>query len=791
MNMIKTLSLGVRLAFVILDFSIQSFAQKSQGIIKGKIIAADGTAASYVSVELKRHKHLVFSNDQGVFVLQHLPDLQDTLIISSVESNVYKRPVILENGKTIDLGTIRLEYNIKQLQHVEITGRGGHSYKSDYSFFATKTQTALQDIPQSISSVTKELIKDKMEFNLKDVVSDVSGVNQYSGYDEYAIRGFRAENAHDINGLRGYNSTYTSAMLVNIERIEVIKGPTATLYGNCDPGGTINLVTKKPLDKNEAEVNIAAGSWDHFRAQTDITGPVNKTKSLLYRLNIGYDQTNSFRSQLFAKSYQIAPSFSFIPNDKIQVNVDFSLSHVNTVLDRGQPGFQNDYSLKSTPISLMVSQPGDYLKETDIASIVSLSYKINKHISFNSGFLNYITQQDVAEHGIQNYITPDSTYLYYSNWNYHTVTNTLTNYFTFRFNTGRLNHQLLIGYDYIRSRVDLNQQKWELPNDFGTGSGIVGTFSLIHPYYFQRPVNTYQESDVQNDANEVNANIYHTQGIYIQEQLSMGKWKLLGGLRKEFYKGDDVGDSAGSLSQTILIPRLGLVYLIMPNLSLYATYNKGFDPFEASTSAQVFNQPFKPITSELLEFGVKANFFRNKLSASLAIYQLTLQNVAVNANDPSNPNLFIQQGEDQSKGIETELNGNILPNLSVNLSYTYNVAKVLKSDNHDDIGKIKENAPKNISNSWIKYIFRNGPLKNFGIAAGHSQVSQRNTLVDGFTLPGYIVFNGGILYSYKHFNFAANLNNISNQTYWYSAYNTISKWPGALRNFMVNLGYTF
>ncbi len=88
-----------------------------------------------------------------------------------------------------------------------------------------------------------------MAFNLKDAVNEVAGVNQYSGYDEYTIRGFRAENARDINGLRGYNTTYTSSMLVNIERVEVIKGPTATLYGNCDPGGTINLVTKKPLIK--------------------------------------------------------------------------------------------------------------------------------------------------------------------------------------------------------------------------------------------------------------------------------------------------------------------------------------------------------------------------------------------------------------------------------------------------------------------------------------------------------------------------------------------------------------
>ena len=274
----------------------------------------------------------------------NLPELQDTLMISSAESKTYMRPVSILQNETANLGEIHLTFNIGQLQDVEVRGRISHSYKSDYSFLGTKTQTALIDIPQSISTITKELIKDKMEFTLKDAADEAAGVNNYSGYDDYSIRGFKAENATLINGLRGYNTTYTSAMLVNVERIEVVKGPSATLYGNCDPGGTINLVTKKPLAQNEGEVSIGGGTWDHYRAQGDVTGPLNTNKTLLYRFNAGYDKTNSFRNQYFAKSYELAPSVSFIPNERIQLNVDFSLSHINTILDRGQPGFQNDYS---------------------------------------------------------------------------------------------------------------------------------------------------------------------------------------------------------------------------------------------------------------------------------------------------------------------------------------------------------------------------------------------------------------------------------------------------------------
>jgi iron complex outermembrane recepter protein len=776
--------------FCILLSPILVFSQKSDAIIKGKVITAEGEPASGVTIELEQYKKLVFSDAKGNFSFQKLPSLKDSLIISSVGAKLYKQAIHLSAGEVLDIGVIHLTTNVALLQTVEINGRAAKSYKSDYTFFGAKTETAAKDIPQNISTITKELIHDKMEFTLKDAVGDVAGVNQYSGYDEYTIRGFRAENARDINGLRGYNTTYTSSMLVNIERVEVIKGPTATLYGNCDPGGTINLVTKKPLDHTEGELNIFGGSWDHFRAEGDVTGALNNSKTLLYRLDAGYDQKNSFRDQIHGKSYQVAPSLTFIPNDKIKINFDFSISHINTVLDNGQPGLDSSNNLKATPISLTVAQPGNYLKETDIASILTFSYKISKRLSFNFGYLNYNTNQNVAEHGFNDYITNDSISLLYSTWNYHTVTNTLTNYFTYLANTGNISHKLLLGYDYIKSKVNLNQQYYENPDEFGVGSGIVGTFSLTNPVYNQLPPGTYQLSDYDNDASDVDPDIYHTQGVYIQDELSFNRWKILVSLREEFYKGDN-SDSAGSLSENVFLPRLGIVYALTPDLNLYATYNKGFDPFEASTQAQVFDQPFKPIISELYEAGLKGNFLQNKLAASLSFYQLTVENVATSAGDPSNPNLFVQQGQNRSKGIEAEVTGNILPNLSVLVSYAYDVATVTQDNDKALVGTTVANAPRNSSASWIKYSFNKNNIKGFGISIGHSFVGQRTTLDPDINLPSYFLLNGGISYGFEKFSAAILLNNITNQTYWIGAYDNVNKWPGAPRNIMFNIGFKF
>ena len=135
----------------------------------------------------------------------------------------------------------------KTLDSVEVSTFMNPSFVKTVSSTATKIPTQVIDIPQSISSITRSLIDDKMDFTLKDAVTDAANVNAYSGYDEYSIRGFLAENPRSINGLRGYNSTYSSLMLLNIESIDVLKGPAAVLYGNTDPGGTVNLITKKPL----------------------------------------------------------------------------------------------------------------------------------------------------------------------------------------------------------------------------------------------------------------------------------------------------------------------------------------------------------------------------------------------------------------------------------------------------------------------------------------------------------------------------------------------------------------
>jgi len=676
----------------------------------------------------------------------------------------------------------------KVLDSVEVSAFLSTSFIKTVSSTATKTPTPVIDIPQTISSVTRQVMDDKMDFTLKDAVTNAANVNAYSGYDEYTIRGFLAENPRSINGLRGYNSTYSSLLLFNIESVDVLKGPAAVLYGNTDPGGTVNLTTKKPLTEDYSQVSLFGGSWDHFRAAGDFSGPANPSKTILYRLNVGYDQQNKgFSDQFHSKAFQIAPSFTFIPVKNLQINVDFSLSNINSVLNRGQPGLETGNDLYATPAKITTIQPGDYLKQKDNASMISAAWKISDKWSFHTAYLNYRSNQSVAEHGLDSYIDRESVNLNYNTWNLITNTNSVTNYFNYTFHTGAVQHNGMFGYDYISTTGSLDLTSYENADIFGPSSGIVGTFNLLNPQYNQLPASSYTVSDAGNV--DLDVDNYYTQGLYLQDQISYKKWDVLLGIRREHYRTRPDDNETSVTVENVWLPRVGLLYGITPDLHVYGVYSRGFDPYEISNTLTVYNEPFKPVNSELFEVGLKAMLLKGKLYGTLSLYQLSVFNVAVNANDPANPDLFVQRGEDQARGVEAELNGNILPNLQVHFAYAYNQAKVKESDIKEDIGTLKENAPVNSTNGFFKYGFVKGSLNRFSMNGGFTLIGKRNTLDKELQLPGYFTVQAGVNYEWHPLTVSFLLNNIGNVTYWNGAYNNIYKWPGGGRNFLVRLSW--
>ena len=208
--------------------------------------------------------------------------------IALAQKNVDKKRVDFDSTK------------VSQLNTVEIIGRKETSYKNTSSFSGAKVNLALKDTPQSIGYVTKELILDQNATTVNDVVKNISGVNQYSHYNDFSIRGNRILGNSSIgggmllNGMKAQTSIWKPMSLANIERVEVIKGPASAMFGNASPGGVINRITKKPLATRMRSITTSIGSFNTLKTYADFTGPANESKTLLYRLNLGYDlQTHS------------------------------------------------------------------------------------------------------------------------------------------------------------------------------------------------------------------------------------------------------------------------------------------------------------------------------------------------------------------------------------------------------------------------------------------------------------------------------------------------------------------
>jgi iron complex outermembrane receptor protein len=370
--------------------TFNSFAQDT-GSIKGTVKSSDGQHAEMVNVGLKGTSKGTTTNDKGEYEINKVEAGFYTLVISFVSFETREQQIEVRAGKTTFVPDITLKESEQHLQAVEIVGRKEQSYKSDYSFSATKTETAVKDIPQTISTVTKELIQDQQSYRLNDVVKNVAGINQFSAYDDITMRGFRnsGRGGRLINGLRSYNNFWTSPLLVNIERVEVIKGPASAMFSNTNPGGTVNMVTKKPLDEKRMGFNFTTGSWNAYRAAADFTGPLDEDKALLYRLNIGYENAESFRDYTPHETLVAAPSITFLPNENTRLNFDLVYTQNNTVLDRGRPVKQGEQNLFATPINLTLTQPGDFLNANSLALTLSLNQKLAKNISFNASYMKF------------------------------------------------------------------------------------------------------------------------------------------------------------------------------------------------------------------------------------------------------------------------------------------------------------------------------------------------------------------------------------------------------------------
>lgn len=821
--------------FCVFIFSLCCTVALAQtGHIKGNIKNSAGQPAEAINLILRGTGKGTLTDANGDFEFSALEPGHYQLVGTGVGIKRIDRSVHVKANETTRLD-MTAEESAQELQTVEIVGNRGTSYKNDLSFIASKTATPIKDVPQAISYITKEVMRDQGVFLMGDAVKNMSGVNQFTFYDDLTIRGFRMNGGSTtqlVNGLRTFSGFWKQPPVNYLERVEVIKGAASALYGNTSPGGTINRVTKKPLDVARKSLSFTTGSFNTLRTLADFTGPMNESKTLLYRLNLGYVNAQGFRNMQFDKNIIVAPSVSFLPTNKTRINFDLVFNRSNSRLDRGQSVKGND--LYSSSIRTSLNAVNDYLNEETYLITTSLNHQFTQNTSFNIAYLRTGYSEDLLEHRSSNTNAVDSAGKAIENLVARQVfvrktksfMDNVSLFFNHNFNTGIAEHKLVAGYDFIQS-VTPKGSGQQTANGYLLKAGGAAAYNAKTPekyvfynyvengktYSIPKPNIPHYDLTLQNNNMEdptkyiynVTANaattpvLYKLHGLYLQEQLKIKSLQILLGLRYDTYidKKGYTTNTESNVTQHALLPRIGAVYTVNNHVNAYGTYTQGYNPQDPVVQSNPLSGgPFDPIRSSLSEAGLKTEWLDGRLTANVSVYKITQSNTLYSANAADRPDLMIQVGKESAKGVEFDVTGNILPNWNVIATYSYNDAKITDAGSRAAdqvlVNLQKPNAPKNQGSVWTKYTFADNVLSGFGVGLGGNFVTERNlSLNNTQTLPGYTLLNGAVYYKIDKFQFQVNLNNLTNKTYWVGGYDYLRLFPGAPRNFMATISYTF
>jgi iron complex outermembrane receptor protein len=559
--------------------------------------------------------------------------------------------------------------------------------------------------------------------------------------------------------------------VAHLERVEVIKGPASAMFGDASPGGTVNLVTKKPLQQTRREVELRLGSDKERYAAVDLTGPLSDDGRLLYRLNAAVEDSESFRNQFFNEGWLLAPSLTWLVTDDTRINLDIVLANDRSVLDRGQPNIDGAGRLGLVPIEVMVTQPGDRLDTTDRSLALNLEHRLNERWTVSAALMSYRYREELQEHGLNYYITPSVIDLYATDRDTRADTNNAAVRAIGRFDTGAVAHELVLGADAAR-REDSQADGY-------TDNNTVGTFDLLNPVYERRDFSSYTYI-----TGEYGGEL-ETQGVFAHDTLSVGPWQLLVGLRYQRYETTPLGEA--KQTSMITLPRVGVLRQFGDDRSVYATYVEGFQPPDTYANAPGRGGPFQLEDSHLIEVGYKQRAFDGRLLFTAAAYEIVKDNVIVYAGFVNGEDLYRQRGRERARGVELEANGRITDRLSVLTNLAYNDARIVRDDDPALVNAVKEGAPRAAGTLFARYELGHG----IGVGAGVTHVGARETFERPLQLPSYTVGNVALFWQGGDLDLQLRVNNVTDEVHWTGGYNYGRVFPGNPRQVRFSAAYRF
>lgn len=804
---IKTVTKTGALSLSMMFFTLAVMAQS--GVITGMVQTSDGQAAQHVRVSLKGSSRGTETNEQGIYEFRKLKPGQYTVVTSLIGLETKEENVAVENEETVTLD-FELDKDARQLQEVAIIGTHG-----DQSDYVAKMPMKEIENPQVYNTVSAKLLEQQAITNYDDALNNVPGIHKLwestgrggDGASYYSLRGFEAQ-ATVINGVPGL--TNGSLDPANIERIEVLKGPSSTLFGSSivSYGGLINTITKKPYDHLGGEIAYTTGSFGLNRVTTDINVPL--AKGLYLRTNAAYHSENSFQDAGFRKALFFAPGITYKVNDRLTflLNTEFlqeeKTNPVMLFLGRSTPlqwadmealNYNNKLSLTSN--NLAMKNPR-YNVQTQMQYKLSEQWHsqtvLSRGYSGATGYYSYLYDN---ENGMKDFG------LWITDQNAATTTLDLQQNFTGDFNIGSLRNRLLLGLDFFQRNSNDAGSGWARIYNVNA-QGDVNYADPAHPGDTLAPVYLSPASIDNVLANEP-ASISNSKDItysaYASDVINLrSNLLLMASLRADYFdnKGD-ITTETDNFNQFALSPKFGIVYQpIRDKLALFGNYMNGFKNVAPTQIADENGdnprmKTFEPEHANQVEFGIKTNLFAGRLNATLSVYDIRVANVVT--ADPTNIFNSLQGGEVESKGIELDLDARPVKGLSILAGFSYNDSKVIKGDDANvwlETGRRPiYSGPETMANLWASYEF-SGALHGLGLGLGGNYSSDLlildSKVTGSFAIPSYTVFNAAVFYTAGKFRLGLNLNNIGNKEY-YTGYSTIN--PQKPRNVTASIAFKF
>ncbi|WP_336965398.1 TonB-dependent siderophore receptor [Chryseobacterium contaminans] len=720
---------------------------------------------------------------------------------------------------------------------------------------STKSNLTMMETPQPIAIVTHEIIEQQQSKQLSDVLQNVNGMyitsSRGNSQDSFGGRGFILGNDNIFkNGSRINSGVFPEVS--GLERVEVLKGANAMLFGNATAGGIINMITKKPKFNFGGSIGLNGGSWNSYKPTVDIYGPLSK--NIAFRVNGAYEYAESFRDVVQSEKYYFNPSFLFnlSPKSQLIIEADYLKNDftpdfgIGTITNKDGSFEMNERLSRNT----FLGNDWQYQNVEQVSTNATFNHQFNERWSLTAvaSYQNY-TKDYFSTERIQWAYDAKNRLFWdrplnktYNEQNYTSAQVNING----DFNTGRINHKVLFGADADYGTAD-SYTYYNPANLLPYASNITGRLYMDDP-------STWVTTAMPNYENLEKTRINTRRiGVYAQDFISLSKeFKVLAGLRWSYVenmptintkyktldasKKVDLNSTASkglvnnsSTSDQAVSPKVGFVYMPNDNLSVFATYTNSFVSNAGYLSDQVngldttgnlqtvqarvgglAKQGIKPTTVDQYEVGAKKNFWNNALAVNLTVYQINYNNYyqtffyVDQAGKPQTPDSNLKElaGDMRSRGVELDITGNPNENLSIIAGFSYNNSVYTNTPEKGYVEKQRlVRTPATTANASVFYKFTN-TLKGLKVGAGVYYIGDRiagwndskstnisrNNVTRMIPIKDYTTVSLSLGYEWKKFSIQGKVGNLFDVEN-YNVHENYSVNPIMPRNYYFTLTY--